>query len=286
MESKTSQIFPGILQWKIGDKRITVLNDGHFQIGSEYLTHVDGDAASILGAALRPEIPTLITNVYVIESENHAPVLIDTGVGDKLAPAIKGNFRESLQHIGLTPEDIGYVLLTHLHGDHFYGLIDKEGTKNFPNAKVWVSDAERKFWLENENLNDQDRQNGQDAKEYLAPYDVLGTKGEILPGISEVPLPGHTPGQTGFLLETGDEKVLFCADVLGIPAVQAKYPEVGFATDVDYELGVATRRGLLKKAADEKLLLAGAHFEFPCITYVKNENDHYTLISKQWFGQS
>ena len=285
MNSNNSQVFPGILQWKIGNKKITVLNDGHLQIGAEYLTHMKTDAAGVLKEALRPDIATLITNVYVIEAEGQAPILIDAGVGNKLAPSVKGSFKESLKFIGLNAEDIGYVLLTHLHGDHFYGLADKDGTKNFPNAKVWVSEKEKKFWLENSQLSDQDLQNAEDIREYLNPYQILNGTGEILPDIFEMPLPGHTPGQTGFLLETGDEKLLFCADVMSIPAIQVKNPEIGFATDVDYEQAVETRKKVLKKAADEKLLLAGAHFEFPCITYVKEENNIYSRLSKHWFGE-
>lgn len=60
---------------------------------------------------------------------------------------------ESLEKLGLKPEDIHYVLMTHLHFDHASGLTKWESdhlVPAFPNAKIYVSETE---WNEMRNPN-------------------------------------------------------------------------------------------------------------------------------------
>jgi glyoxylase-like metal-dependent hydrolase (beta-lactamase superfamily II) len=200
-----------------------------------------------------------------------------------MAPYITGRLIEALAFIGKKPEDIDIILITHLHGDHFYGLLDQDKKKAFPNAKVWLSKTEYDYWFDNPQLTEQEKPNSEDAREALAAYEMLkGDAKEIVPGITPVSLPGHTMGQTGFLLTTPEEKLLFCADILNLPAVQLPYPEVGFATDTNHDLAVQTRRYTLTRAAEERMLLAGPHFEFPCLSYVKVHGTGFQLVPKQY----
>ncbi|WP_116788978.1 MBL fold metallo-hydrolase [Flavobacterium psychrotrophum] len=282
--NKDLKLLPGILQWKIGNKKVTVINDSHFIAGEPYLTHLPNiDLSGFLHETFRPEVPTLTTSVFLIEGAGHMPILIDTGMGNKLAPDIEGHLLAALQFMGIKPDEIGTVLLTHLHGDHFYGLINQNGEKNFPNAKIWVSETEENYWLNTSHTQPHDIQNAEDVRVALRSYERINTSGtQILEAITAVPLPGHTPGHTGFLLESEGEKLLFCGDIFTIPAVQAAMPEVGFATDVDYAMAAKTRITLLEKAYTERLLIAGPHFEFPNLSYVKKQNEGYQLIPKQW----
>jgi glyoxylase-like metal-dependent hydrolase (beta-lactamase superfamily II) len=278
---------PAVLQWKVGQKLVTVINDSFFQLAEAYLTNLpEGDIGQQLQRAFRPAPPVLTTNVFLIQSAEHPPLLIDAGMGTKMAPAVSGQLQVALSFLGLSPEDIGLVLLTHLHGDHYYGLLDSQGQKSFPNAKVWVADAETTYWFENKQLKEQDQQNAADAQLALQPYERLRVpSGEIVPGITAVGLPGHTPGQTGFLVQSEGEELLFCADILSLPVIQAAMPIVGFATDVDHELAVQTRISTLQRAADQRLLLAGPHFEYPCLHYVEqNKTGGFRLVPKQWLA--
>lgn len=274
-----------ILQWQLGDTTITVINDSRFTAGEAYFTHVPPGVQlpSFLRDSFRDESAVMSTNVFLIQSEQHAPVLIDAGMGKKFYPAIDGRLLDGLALLHIAPEDIGYVLLTHLHGDHYYGLLDGEGQKAFPNAKIWVNDRELDYWYQ-QVTSAEDRQNAADIRTTLELYDrVSGHVEDVLPGFSAVPLPGHTAGQTGFRLRTETEDVLFCADILSLPVVQAGFPEIGFATDWNYEQARQTRIHVLTDAAEQRLLLAGPHFEFPCLHYVTKQTDgSFRLIPKQW----
>ncbi|MUV04652.1 MBL fold metallo-hydrolase [Flavobacterium rakeshii] len=277
------QLLPALLQYSIGNRKITIINDSFFIAGESYFTHLpENGVGQILRKNFRPDTPTLTTSIFIIEGEGQLPILIDTGMGDRFAPDMQGRLLEALPLLGLSPDQIGTILLTHLHGDHFYGLVSQGGSKNFPNARIWFSDAEYDYWINNKDLSPADQDNAVAIKQALALYERLQpAANELLPGITSVALPGHTPGHTGFLLESQAEKILFCGDILTIPAVQAAMPEIGFATDVNYSEAVRTRIDVLKKAAHERLLLAGPHFEFPCLSYVKIDGDGFQLIPKQ-----
>ena len=86
-------------------------------------------------------------------------------------------------------------------------------------------------------------------------------------------------------MQSEGEELLFCADILSLPAIQAAVPTIGFATDADYELAVQTRISPLQRAADQWLLLAGPHFEYPCLHYVEQDKaGGFRLVPKQWLA--
>ena len=90
----------------------------------------------------------------LLVEEGDKKILIDCGMGDKQEPNFFSHYEpsytptlhESLLKIGLTPNDITDMFLTHLHFDHCGGAIKKEGDKlipTFPNATYWCNE---KHW--------------------------------------------------------------------------------------------------------------------------------------------
>ncbi len=195
------------IHWQVGEATLTTLSDGYFELPLEHLI-VNAPMEKVLEAqlnALRSNPPRLDVNAYLVRSPHHGPVLIDTGGGSQLMASM-GKLPSALKATGISSESIQTVLLTHLHGDHCGGLVDAGGNPSFPKAELVLHRAEAAFWLESDLDKVPDRQTFQFVRQILAPYanrTRLIEGGEVAPGIHAVPLPGHTPGHTGYRLGSG-----------------------------------------------------------------------------------
>ncbi len=272
--------------WQVGEATLTTLSDGYFEIPLEHLI-VYAPMQRVLEVqhnALRSNPPRLDVNAYLVRSPHHGPVLIDTGGGSQLMASM-GRLPFALKAAGVSAESIKTVLLTHLHGDHCGGLVDPEGKASFPNAELILHRAEAAYWLEG-NLDEvQDRQTFEFVRHMLAPYASrtrLIEGGEVTPGIHAVPLPGHTPGHTGYRIGNGPASVLIWGDIIHVPAVQSALCDAGTVMDVDAALAVKTRRETFRHVAEEGTFVAGMHIEFPGLAQLKSEGDGYRLIAAHW----
>ena len=210
------------------------------------------------------------TNVYLVKTPDHN-ILIDTGFG--------GILFDKLREIGVEPDQINAVLLTHLHGDHFGGL-QSDGKALFPNAKVYL-DAREHWHFTKIAVNDA-------VVEAFAPYganlvtynaDPLGsTPNPILPEISAIANYGHTPGHTLFLVEDGGEKLIITGDFLHIAMVQFLYPEISATYDMDKSAAAASRRQILEYAASNNVLIGGMHVVPPAIGKVERDGNGFKFV--------
>jgi len=274
------------VHWPIGGAIVTSLSDGFFDLPlAHVLTNLSlQDAEAALQRAWRPSSPRLEVNAYLVRRAGQAPVLLDTGAGPAFGPTA-GRLPAALSGIGVDPAEIGTVLLTHLHGDHAGGLSGAEGQAMFPNAEIVLHKAEAAFWLKDAEGGGADQQSIDFARRAVAPYGNrmrLIEAGEVMPGIAAVFLPGHTPGHTGYRIGEGEDAVLIWGDLVNQPTIQSAYPEAGFFSDADPALAVRTRRDLLAKAAEEGLLVAGMHIEFPGFARVVREGTGFRLVPAQW----
>lgn len=98
--------------------------------------------------SLSPTVETSI-NAFLINTGKNL-VLIDTGNGTQ-ANSNVGKVQKNLLASGYRPEQVDTILMTHLHGDHFGGLV-QNGKLSYPNATVYVSQKEYDFWLDPQHL--------------------------------------------------------------------------------------------------------------------------------------
>jgi glyoxylase-like metal-dependent hydrolase (beta-lactamase superfamily II) len=80
-------------------------------------------------------------NAFLVEDGEHPPTLIDTGMG-RFGGNTAGRLIDSLYGAGVPPEEIGSILLTHLHLDHSGGLETADGEAAFPNARLLLHEEE------------------------------------------------------------------------------------------------------------------------------------------------
>jgi glyoxylase-like metal-dependent hydrolase (beta-lactamase superfamily II) len=101
-----------------------------------------------------------------------------------------------------------------------------------------------------------------------------------------VPLPGHTPGHTGYEFSSQGERVLFWGDIVHALRVQLQHPEVTAVFDIDRTAAAATRDQLLPKLARENVLIAGPHMNFPALGRLREEGTGYSwapvVFTDQW----
>lgn len=276
------------VNWQVGGAVLTTLSDGYVQLElATFLKDIPvEEGVEIQRKALRRADFMLEINTYLVRSERHGPILIDCGLGAGVIPTA-GQVARALSFVGLKPEDIETVLLTHLHGDHVGGLVDLEGNAVFENAKVVFHREEARHWLEQDIDLVADRQGAEGARRALLPYTdriVLTERGEVAPGIEMIPLLGHTPGHVGYRVGSGTQAILVWGDIVGLPHIQTQIPEAGFLTDYDSAMAVETRKAVLGRAADEGLTVAGMHIEYPGVANVVRDGRGFKLVPAQWIA--
>lgn len=276
----------GIYRKRVGDFVVTSINDGTLDLPLEVMLGIDPqEASALLAAQFRRPTPHLSVNTFLVQGQGRT-VLIDTGSGNGMGPSM-GRLLPNLFAAGVRPGDVDLVLLTHLHPDHSGGLATAEGGAVFPNAALGVAAKDAEFWLDvdPETMAEGIRPYVRGAQAAVAPYTARLTRldtAAAAPGITPVPLPGHTPGHCGYRIGDGADALLIWGDVMHIPDVQSAHPHVGMVFDVDAETAVATRRRVLDMAAADRLAVAGMHLYFPCFAHVARTGTGYAMVPDAW----
>ena len=196
-------------------------------------------------------------------------VLVDTGAGD-LAPTT-GKLEQNIKAANLLHEDIDIVITTHAHPDHIGGNTTTEGTIAFTNARFVMWKDEWDFWTSER----AERELGEHmavpldtARKNLPPtegqLELIDHETEIVPGISAIATPGHTPGHMALAISSGSDKLLILSDAVLHP-IHLEQPDWYSVFDHDLEQAVSSRRQLLNEAVVEKALVFAFHFPFPCL---------------------
>ena len=238
-----------------------------FQIG-QYEIHVlverenPGNAGVLVGASdslLRQYIPsggfTHSTNTFLIKGPGQI-ILVDTWFGQAVF--------EKMKILGVSPDQVDAVLLTHLHGDHIGGLA-RDGQAVFSKARIYLSARELEYFTKT--------QVNQGAVNALAPYgsrvitfdppELGSVLSELIPGIYPIAAYGHTPGHSAFLVQSGSARLIIGGDFLHVALVQFPHPDISASYDMDQKAAAEFRRKILEYAVANRIPLGGMHIVFP-----------------------
>ncbi|MDR1978641.1 MAG: MBL fold metallo-hydrolase [Synergistaceae bacterium] len=266
----------GVEAYKIGDASVWAVADS---MGDRDMNvFADADPALLQQYAPSGKSPSAIMTFAVKLGQE--VILIDTGLGEPSGDRASG-LLSGLSQIGISPESVTLILVTHMHADHIGGL-EREGQKVFPSARVILGRVERDFWLGEKSMEQfPDRKaNFEMARRVADLYgdavEALDFDAEATPGIRILDARGHTPGHSAFLLESGGEKLLFWGDLVHAAALQFPRPDINARYDMMPLEASAARARFMEMAAAENLPIAGMHLPFPGVGRVeKTGNSSY-----------
>ena len=284
MASNPTQQVPAVYHRRVGDITMTAIGDGHLDGSMAVIQNIAPEAAAqLLRDAYRPVPRRTAVNTFLIRSGGRT-ALVDTGCGMAMA-ATGGKLFDNLAAAGIDPADIDTVLLTHMHPDHSNGLSDASGKPLFPKAELVLHQAELAYWHDDAAMARADeagrQRNFKAGRDQVAPYrDRTRTfaGGEVFPGVTAMPFPGHTPGHSGYLLASGKETLLIWGDIIHVPEIQVPRPEVTMAFDVDPGQAEATRRRVFDMVASDGLATAGMHMHFPGFLHLRRRGEGFELL--------
>ena len=187
-----------------------------FRIEPVEVARRQADSSSFLLHTDAGRMLTLVYRFWLVHGPDGITV-VDTGLTAEEAArrgiAVERGLKEALAPYGLGPDDVGTLILTHLHWDHACAV------DALPNATVWLQRAEADFF------NDPLRTHPA-IDRYFGRHDVIGDllrsprlnlvegEAELPNGLRLVPLGGHTPGLQGVVLPTHEGRAVITSDAV------------------------------------------------------------------------
>jgi len=251
-----------------GSWRIWSLSDGYVDLPAGSLRYPNN---KVCGQTEPPQrdasLVRLSVNCFLFDCSGMDRVLIDCGAGGSWDPSM-GHLVEAMAEAGINTSSVTMIALTHAHGDHINGLLMPDGRRAFNGLRKIVigEDAVEEFLAEPVL---------EEFRSLLAP---VNGGDRLADHLLAVDIPGHARGHMGYLLNTDKDDVLFCGDLIHVPAAQFSRPELTWAYDDDEAMARASRIKLLQDAANAHTWLAGAHLGRPGIGRVVEEGQGYAFI--------
>jgi glyoxylase-like metal-dependent hydrolase (beta-lactamase superfamily II) len=236
------------------------------------------------------EVNALVSSIHtwLVRTPHHV-VLIDTCVGNhKDRPDFPRFNRldvpwvERLAAAGVAPEQVDFVMCTHLHVDHVgwnTRLQDGRWVPTFPRAKYLFGRREFEHWTGGH----APAIGGAVMQDSVLPVVEAGLSQLVDDGfclddtLTVEATHGHTAGHAMIRARSGGVTGLFTGDAMHNP-IQCCYPDVNSAFCEDPQAARTTRRRILGECAERGHLLLPTHFGVPHFGRVRAEGDAFAFL--------
>ena len=225
---------------------------------------------------------------YLLRTRHHA-ILVDACIGNDKerrfhAPWARRRstrYLDNLAAAGLAPENIDFVMCTHLHADHVgwnTRLAGGRWVPTFPNARYVFARTEYEHWIA---LNKGGKKYSDGCIDDSVLPVVEAGQAELVDDdyafddeIRFAPTPGHTPGHVAIELFSQGRRAVLSGDVCHTP-LQCREPGWSAIGCSDRAQSAATRRAFLERHADTDTLVMTAHFPSPSVGFVRARGDAF-----------
>ncbi|HKQ27085.1 MAG TPA: MBL fold metallo-hydrolase [Burkholderiales bacterium] len=217
-------------------------------------------------------------------------LVVDTCAGD-CKPRKRPHFNQQrrdwigkLAAIGVAPEKVDYVLLTHFHADHVgwnTRLEDGRWVPAFPNARYLFTREEWDYWSGPQGAQAMER-TGDYMVDSVVPIveagraDFIPMDHSIFDEVRLIPAAGHTPGFVCVDVRSSGRRLVLASDLLHSP-LQCAYPEWTTRFCADPQGSVRTRVRLLSEWAKSRVEIMPTHFPSPSAGFVERKNGAFSF---------
>ena len=268
----------------IGSIKVTSLLDGELVLPAEVLLNLKDEDLQIIKDNAENALTSSNINAYLIQS-GERNLLVDAGCRELFGPTC-GFIQDALAEAGVSLQQVTDIFLTHLHPDHIAGTLNTDGTAVFKNAQMYLVDTEHDFWIK-DNF-DSVEVNGADwanlAQAVITAYkdrlNLLPQGKEIMSGVNIVAIPGHTPGHSGFRVDSGNNSLMHLGDILHLQNLQLIDPNVSTVFDIDYDTALASRKRVLDMVSNDKNLCTSGHWLTPKFGHIERHGSGFAVSSK------
>jgi glyoxylase-like metal-dependent hydrolase (beta-lactamase superfamily II) len=274
---------PYFYRFKLGDAEATIVSDGTLPLGDPH-KNFTGLAPAEMDKQLTDNFlpannAVLEQNVLILNTGSQL-VLFDTGMGSvKLFGPTTGKLLATMKQAGIDPKDIDAVVMSHAHIDHCGGCMADDGSRHFPNAQYYISQADYDYWTDESKVPSQFKPFLDAARKNLVPNRdrmVFFKDGqEFLPGIQAIAAPGHSVGHTIFMISSGGQNLSYIGDLTHHPVLLMQKPLTEFMYDTDPKQSAQTRVRLLSMLAANRIPILAYHFAWPGIGHVAKEGEGF-----------
>jgi glyoxylase-like metal-dependent hydrolase (beta-lactamase superfamily II) len=273
---------PAFYRFKVGSIEATVISDGPLATGPVEKTFF-GPTADELKKMMADRFVAadnvvLEQNALVINTGDKL-ALFETGMSSVKRTKDMGKIVANLKAAGIDPKDIDAVIPSHAHIDHIGGILAEDGSRNFPNAQIYIAQVDLEYWTDEAARKGTAGEGSMLAarKNLLPNRDriIFYNDGkEVIPGVQAMATPGHTYGHTAFVVNSGGQTLFVGGDLVHHDIIIEK-PRMEDAFDTDRKMAAETRVKSMSMLSSQKMLSLIYHTAWPGLGHFSTRGDGF-----------